>query len=172
LAVLPDFLQETKYAAITDNTKTPLQKAFNTELPGFVWFPNQPKLFEYFQRFMTVQRDGAVSWLSVFPFKKLLEDFHGKTAFVDIGGGFGHQCLAVKETFPELTGKLVLQDLPQTLQHVPSLDGVEVAVHNFFEPEPVKGMLSIHMHISKVKLTPLGRRQVLLPTQYLARLAR
>ncbi|KUJ08091.1 o-methyltransferase-like protein [Mollisia scopiformis] len=138
MAALPDFLIDTKYAAITDNTKTPFQKAFNTELPAFIWFPGQPKLFEHFQRFMTVQRAGAVSWLSVFPFKSLLGDFHGKTAFVYVGGGFGHQCIAIKETFPELSGKLELQDLPQTLQHVPSIDGVSVVVHNFFEPQPSK----------------------------------
>lgn len=142
--MLPEFLAETKYADITDNTKTPLQKAFNTDLPGFIWFPNQPKPFEDFQRFMTVQRNGAAPWLSIFPFKELLGDFHGKTVFVDIGGGFGHQCIAVKETFPELAGKIVLQDLPQALQHVPSIDGVEVVVHSFFKPQVAKGILNIH----------------------------
>jgi len=142
--VLPDFLAETKYTDITDNTKTAFQKAFNSDLPAFVWFPNQPKFFENFQRFMTVQRENAVSWLTVFPLKKLLGDFHGKTAFVDIGGGFGHQCIAVKETFPDLAGKLQLQDLPQTLQHVPSIDGVEVVVHNFFEPQVAKGNFPMH----------------------------
>jgi len=139
LAALPNFLAETKYAEVTDNTKTALQKAFDTNLPGFAWLPNQPKLFEYFQRFMTVQRDVAVSWLSVFPFKKLLGDYHGETSFVDVGGGFGHQCLMLKETFPELSGKIELQDLPQTLQHVPSIDGVKVVEHNFFEPQIAKG---------------------------------
>lgn len=88
---------------------------------------------------MTVQRAGAITWLSAFPFKEELGDFSGKPVFVDIGGGFGHQCIAVKEAFPELFGKLVLQDLPQTLAHVPKIDGVEVQVHNFFEPQVVKG---------------------------------
>lgn len=147
LAKLPEFLEETKYADIIDNAKTPMQKAFNTNLPAFIWFPDQPKLFENFQRFMTVQRDGAVSWLSVFPFKNLLGDFQGKVVLVDIGGGFGHQCIALKESFPELAGKLVLQDLPQTLQHVPSIAGVEVVEHNFFEPQISKGILHNHLKI-------------------------
>jgi demethylsterigmatocystin 6-O-methyltransferase len=138
---LPDFLAETKYQDITDNSKTALQKAFNTELPGFIWFPNQPQRFGYFQQVMTVQRAGALNWLSAFPFKEELGDFQGQTVFIDIGGGFGHQCIAVMGAFPELTGKIVLQDLPQTLAHVPEIDGVEATVHNFFEPQIVKGSL-------------------------------
>jgi demethylsterigmatocystin 6-O-methyltransferase len=54
LASLPKFLAETKYAKITENSKTPFNKAFHTEPPGFIWFLSQPKLFEYFQRFIIV----------------------------------------------------------------------------------------------------------------------
>ena len=90
---------------------------------------------------MTVQRAGAVSWLSAFPFKQELGNFQGNTVLVDIGGGFGHQCIAVKEAFPELAGKLILQDLPQTFAFVGKIEGVEVIEHNFFEPQPVKGTL-------------------------------
>ncbi|PMD49097.1 S-adenosyl-L-methionine-dependent methyltransferase [Hyaloscypha variabilis F] len=124
---------------ITDNSKTALQKAFNTELPGFIWFPTQPQRFGYFQQVMTVQRAGALNWLSAFPFKEELGEFQGPTVFVDIGGSFGHQCIAVTGAFPELAGKIVLQDLPQTLAHVPAIEGVEITVHNFFEPQIVTG---------------------------------
>ncbi|PCG99020.1 O-methyltransferase, family 2 [Penicillium occitanis (nom. inval.)] len=138
LQQLPDFLAETKYADITQNDKTALQKAFNTELPGFIWFPNQAERFGHFQQVMTVQRAGAVSWLSAFPFKEELGDFQGETVFVDVGGGFGHQSLSVRGAFPDVKGKIVLQDLPQTLQFVPPMDDVEVMPHNFFEPQVVK----------------------------------
>ncbi|KAF7924948.1 uncharacterized protein EAE98_007036 [Botrytis deweyae] len=138
LQQLPDFLAETKYQDITDNSKTALQPTFKTDLPGFIWFPKQPQRFGYFQQVMTVQRAGAVTWLSAFPSRQELGDFQNKPVFVDIGGGFGHQCIAVKETFPELSGKLVLQDLPQTLEHVPEINGVEIIVHNFFEPQVIK----------------------------------
>ena len=140
---LPDFLAETKYADITDNAKTALQPVFKTDLPAFAWFPNQPERFGYFQQVMTVQRAGAVNWLSVFPFKQELGDFQGKTVLVDVGGGFGHQCIGIKENFPELAGKLIVQDLPQTLAIVPPIEGVELTVHNFFEPQTVQGMVPI-----------------------------
>ena len=88
---------------------------------------------------MTVQRAGAPTWLSVFPFKQELGDWHGKPVFVDVGGGFGHQCQALKAAFPDLPGKIILQDLPQTLEHVPPNEGVEVVAQNFFEPQATQG---------------------------------
>lgn len=141
---LPDFLKETKYQNITESNKTVFNKAFNTDLPAFVWLPSQPERFANFQKVMTVQRAGAPGFLSAFQFKKELGDFQDKPVFVDVGGGFGHQAMAVKRKFPELSGKLILQDLPQTLQLVPAIDGIEVMVHNFFEPQVVKGMISLN----------------------------
>ncbi|CAG8953111.1 hypothetical protein HYFRA_00003308 [Hymenoscyphus fraxineus] len=136
---LPDFLAATNYQNITESTKTPFNKAFNTELPAFVWFPSQPERFAHFQKVMTVQRAGAPIFISTFQFKKELGNFQGKTVLVDVGGGFGHQAMAVLEAFPELSGKLILQDLPQTLEHVPAIDGIQVMPHNFFEPQVVQG---------------------------------
>lgn len=141
---IPDFLAETKYQNITENNKTVFNKAFNTDLPAFVWYPNQPERFGNFQKVMTVQRAGAPTFLSAFQFKKELGDFQGKPVFVDVGGGFGHQAMAVKQAFPQLSGKLILQDLPQTLQLVPAIDGIQVMVHNFFESQVVKGMISLN----------------------------
>jgi demethylsterigmatocystin 6-O-methyltransferase len=89
---------------------------------------------------MTIQRDGTVSWLSAFPFKEELGGFQGKSVFVDIGGGFGHQCIALKQTFPELAGKLILEDQSQTLAQAPEIDGVEAIAHDFFKPQVVKGI--------------------------------
>ncbi|TGO61905.1 hypothetical protein BOTNAR_0122g00270 [Botryotinia narcissicola] len=105
LQQLPDFLAETKYHDITDNSNMALQPAFNTD------------------QVMTVQRAGAMTWLSAFPFRKELRDFQNKPVFIDIGGGFGHRCIL---------------DLPQTLERVPKIDGVETIVHNFFEPQVIK----------------------------------
>lgn len=139
---LPDYLAETKYKNITDNGKTVLQKVYNTDLPGFVWFPSQPKRFAYFQQVMTVQRAGALDWLSVFPVEKEIGAWsaqQNKALFVDIGGGFGHQCLAFKVKYPRLSGRVILQEIPQTLQHVQPMENVETMVQNFFEPQAIKG---------------------------------
>ena len=139
---LPDYLAETKYKNITDNSQTVIQKAYNTDLPGFIWFPSQPKRFAYFQQVMTVQRAGALDWLTVFPIEKEVGTWTAepnKALFVDVGGGFGHQCLAFKAKYPKLRGRVILQDIPQTLEHVQQIEGVEIMVQNFFEPQAIKG---------------------------------
>ena len=141
---LPAFLAETKYQDINDTTKTAFQKAFPTDLPAFQWLPTQPDRFGPLQQAMTVQGALGVPWFTVFPFENELGTFPGPHIFVDVGGGFGHQCAALKTRFPHLQGKLVLQDLPQTLDHLPppfasQRDGVQLLAHNFFEPQPIEG---------------------------------
>ncbi|KAI1848708.1 hypothetical protein JX266_005567 [Neoarthrinium moseri] len=140
---LPGFLAENKYQDIKDPTATAFQKAFKTDLPAFQWLPTQPERFGPLQQVMVVQGAQGAPWFTVFPFEKELGDFSGPHAFVDIGGGFGHQCVALKSAYPHLNGKIVLQDLPQALEHLPppfaaQLDGVGKMSHNFFEPQPIK----------------------------------
>ncbi len=112
------------------------------DLPGFVWFPSQPKRFAYFQQVMTVQRAGAQDWLSVFPVEKEIGTWSvepDKALFVDVGGGFGHQCIAFRAKYPDLSDRIILQDIPQTLEHVQPMEDVEKMVQNFFEPQRIKG---------------------------------
>ena len=139
---LPDYLAETKYNNITDNGKTVIQKAYNMDLPAFVWLPSQPKRFDYFRQAMAVQRGGTPIWLSVFPVEKEISGWSAnpdKALLVDVGGGSGQQCLAFKVYYPKLPGRLILQDLPQILENVPPIESVEMMARNFFEPQAIKG---------------------------------
>lgn len=142
----PDFLAENKYQDVNDASNTAFQKAFDTNLPAFQWLPTQPERFHPLQQVMTVQGALGNQWFSVFPFEKELGAFSSSSrhVLVDVGGGFGHQCVALKTRYPELQGKLVLEDLPQTLEHMPlpfaaQLEGVEQLAHDFFDPQPIKG---------------------------------
>ncbi|KAI1256124.1 hypothetical protein MGN70_002285 [Eutypa lata] len=66
---------------------------------------------------------------------------------VDVGGGFGHQCAALLAAFPELRGKLVLQELPQTLaQLTPQLDGVDLVAQDFFPAQQVREARFYYLH--------------------------
>lgn len=58
--------------------------------------------------------------------------------FVDIGGGMGHEALALKNRYPNLPGRFVNQDLPQIVSGQ-NLDGVESMAHDFFSPQPLRG---------------------------------
>ncbi|RYC57304.1 hypothetical protein CHU98_g8899 [Xylaria longipes] len=108
LQAFPEFLSETKY--------------------------QDPERFAPLQQVITVQGASGVPWFFVFPFEKELGNFTGAHTFVDVGGGFGHQSLALLTAFP------ALEDLPQTFEQLPSkLDEIEPKPHNFFETQPIKG---------------------------------
>ncbi|ROV90908.1 hypothetical protein VMCG_09989 [Cytospora schulzeri] len=144
---LPTFLAESNYQDVTDSAHTAFQKAFHTDLPAFEWFPTQPERFEALQQVMTVHGAKGVPWFTVFPFEEELAGFdlgsQGKYAFVDVGGGLGHQCAALLGAYPQLKDKLAVQDLPQTLENLPPgvviPDGIEKVSHDFFQEQPIKG---------------------------------
>lgn len=57
--------------------------------------------------------------------------------FVDVGGGNGSQCAALKKAFPELTGRLILQDRPAVLEKALEVEGMELMAHDFLTEQPV-----------------------------------
>ena len=137
---LPDFLASTKYQNITDNTKTVLQPAWKTDLPAFLWFQHNPHRFEWFNQYMAAQGAGNPTWLSVYPVVEQTSGWNpDEPVFVDLGGGIGHQCQTLKSTYPHLPGRVILQDLPHAIESAIPTPDVENMVHDFFQPQPVKG---------------------------------
>ena len=85
-----------------------------------------------------------MSWLSVFPFEDETADCDSNdVVFVDVGGGIGHQCKELKEKYPNLKGRVIVQDLEHAISRRLEYPGVEGIVHDFFDEQPIKG-LSIH----------------------------
>ena len=144
---LPSWLAEHKFQAPTDPRDGPFQKAFQTDQAVFEWFPNHPEKLEYFNSWMTAQRDGRANWLDFFPFEEEItkgsatngED--GAVLFVDVGGAKGHEIQAIKERYPETKGKFVLQDLPDTIKQALVVPGMVAEAHDFFTEQPVKGTM-------------------------------
>ncbi|KAK2756812.1 hypothetical protein FQN54_005258 [Arachnomyces sp. PD_36] len=137
---LPDYLAETKYQNPSDPTKTPFQIAFKTVLHAFEWLPRDPERHAHGHRSMMAQRQE--NWFSTFPVEKEVGDWSAepdKALFVDIGGGGGHQCFRFKAKYPNLPGRIILQDLPATIARFKPGDGVEAMVHSFYDPQPIKG---------------------------------
>lgn len=66
--------------------------------------------------------------------------------FVDVGGGYGHQCINLRDKYPELSlirGSIILQDLSGTVNSL-KIEGVRVMPHDFFLEQPVIG---IYLHV-------------------------
>jgi demethylsterigmatocystin 6-O-methyltransferase len=141
LQALPGHLKAQGYRSVSEMDQTAMQAAFHTDLSAFDYIKRQPHLFMDMQQVMTIQRTTA-QWFEVAPFNRELPTLQGENvAFVDIGGGRGHQCEALKKQHPHLSDHIVLQDLPETLKGLESIQGVELMAHDFLTPQPVKGYI-------------------------------
>jgi ACT domain-containing protein len=61
-----------------------------------------------------------------------------------MGGSVGHQAVGLRKKCEALgvKGRVVLQDLKETVERVGSIDGVEVMEQDFFQPQSIKGILA------------------------------
>ena len=145
----PDFLAENGYRDV-GTTRTAFQKAHNTDLSTFEYLKQQPKLFSAFQKMMSAFKSG--DWTSGFD----LIDVEARAVspsspqpteppfFVDVGGGKGHQCSLLIQKYPQLHGRIVLQDLPETMKEIPPLDGVKTVVQDFFQKQTIEGKATLY----------------------------
>ena len=116
-------------------------------------------MFEYFEKdnehktafdlWMSGRRSGTkCEWFETYPVKSQL--FAGATSgkddsvlVVDVAGGKGHDIASLRAHFPETPGRLILQDLPRTLENAVTPDGVERMPFDLFSDQPVRGWYSL-----------------------------
>lgn len=142
---MPDFFAENKYQDVESITNTPFQKAQNTSLDCFEWLKGKPELYKYMQKVMTLLQGSE--WTAGFTLLNLeIEKVPSgppqaseKPFLVDVGGGHGHQCIELGKKYPNLLGRLVLQDLPVIVDSLAPIEGVQIQPHNFFEKQPISG---------------------------------
>jgi hypothetical protein len=86
-------------------------------------------------------------WTDLYPVEtQIVESFEGgedSVMLVDVGGGLGHQAKLLKDTFPNIPGRLIVQDLHQMKGEV--ISEIEFQAHDFYQEQPVKGM---YLHLS------------------------
>ncbi|KAI1744961.1 S-adenosyl-L-methionine-dependent methyltransferase [Xylaria scruposa] len=143
---MPQFFRENKYANITNPAVLPFHQGQNTTEPAFNWINERPDVLKSFMGWMAGQRDGLPTFLSTVDFNaEFAKGAEASTpVFVDVGGSMGHQCIAVKQKYPELVGRVVLQDLPETIEKVkvnplPGFEQIEAMEYDFFTPQPLRG---------------------------------
>ncbi|KAL2850273.1 S-adenosyl-L-methionine-dependent methyltransferase [Aspergillus pseudoustus] len=136
---LPNFFADNGYQEPSSLKDCPFQKGFRTEQSIFEWLPQNPKQLKWLGQTMALERPTV--WVDHFPLLEYLGDFAAadKTLFVDVGGSIGHQAKALREKFPTLPGKVIVQDLPGVVAEAPPTEGVEFVGFDFFNPQPVQG---------------------------------
>jgi demethylsterigmatocystin 6-O-methyltransferase len=140
MQALPGYLKEHKYQDITNSKDLPFHKAMKTDLTPFEWMKQDGEQMKALGHIMVL--DSVDSWVSSYPAQDVVGNFKPadeSALLVDVGGGFGQHSVAFKKKFPELPGRIVVQDVPSTLAHAPAVDGIEFQAHDFFTPQPIRG---------------------------------
>ncbi|PYH88929.1 O-methyl transferase B [Aspergillus ellipticus CBS 707.79] len=142
---LPAFLERTGHVNPTDQSHLPMQTAYGWEGDLFAYFKAFPAKAALFDMHMQVQRDLTTNWARLDALIQSKPARADEILFVDVGGGAGHQCQRFRERFPDLPGRMVLQDLPQVIQGARSIPGVENMGYNIFTPQPLKNAKFYYM---------------------------
>lgn len=114
----------------------------------------QPDALQKFNASMakTVVNERLVAGKSVvdgYPFVQELADAGpDEIVVVDVGGGYGHLLQELRTHLPEIKGKVVVEDLPETVKGALPIENAEAIPYNFFTQEqPVKGELQAYLPI-------------------------
>ena len=98
------------------------------------------------------RRKEISEWFEIFPisdaFTKSLDQDPRAVLLVDVGGSHGHDLIQFKKRYPQLPGRLIVQDLPETLisLHTPSRE-IEWMEYDFFHPQPVQGKIVALLYV-------------------------
>lgn len=116
----------------------------------FEWLGHNPDLARDFQQWMALKQKTTVNWVDWFDIQQLIIDGYNakpeEVLLVDVRGGEGNYLRQFREKFPEAPGRLILQDLPQVISTIENLpEGTELAPHDFFTPQPVKGVYDVRI---------------------------
>ena len=127
-------------------------------MPIFQWLAQNPSVQANFNLWMDGRRKGKANWLDIFPFEDRIvidtKKDNGTVLFVDVGGNEGHVVKERRARYPDLDGRVILQDQQSVVNRL--LDrladfeeqGIEVMAHDFFNPQPVKGKYNVYKHTS------------------------
>lgn len=153
---LPAYLRSIKYTHPTELTDGPFQYAHKTQLPFFAWLGQNPTYAACFNNYMAAYRAGKPSWEDPGFYsvnQRLINGFDPSICdvmIVDVGGGLGHDLKNLKAKYPNLPGKMILQDQADVISSISEGDGLsksfEANVHDFFTPQPVHGARAYYLH--------------------------
>ncbi|GKZ34970.1 hypothetical protein AbraIFM66950_005409 [Aspergillus brasiliensis] len=139
LAKLPDYFREHHYASPKEYARSPMQWAVGKS--QFEWLAQHKHRQALFNSYMSSRRHGKPTWFDVYPVERLTNDAmdHQEGVFlVDVGGNQGHDLVKFHDKYPEVPGRLVLQDLPKVVSRCPG-GKVEGMGYSFLDPQPIKG---------------------------------
>lgn len=119
---------------------SPIQHALGDTMFGIL--SKNPRRKKIFDDYMEARRfSKEPKWLDIYPAGEKLRAAPDQVLLVDVGGGKGHDLILFRQRFPDVTGELVVQDLPRTFASLAEKPpGITLMEHDFFAEQPVKGI--------------------------------
>ena len=146
VSALPEFGMRNHWHDMGDYNHGPFQLGAHTDLGFWEYLKEKPERMQLFSSGMRSQITiGGGKRSGVFPFGDVLAWPPCKdddVAIVDVGGGRGQALEAIKQDYPEIKGRLVLQDLADVVEDAKShglSESIETCVGSFFEPYEIQG---------------------------------
>ena len=127
-----------KFGASEERNAAPWNVGHGVDQPLFDFYEIEPVRRNRFSRMV-----GGFGDFLTYNIKHMVNGYDwkglGKGTVVDVGGNTGHCCFAIAAVAPEL--RFIVQDLEKVIEDVKDrhTDRVDFQVHNFFDPQPVKG---------------------------------
>lgn len=141
---LPKFLAKTGYENPADPNKTNFMDKDPEGLNFFQRLAATPATQHAFSKGKEGLAAGKADWTGIFETESLLRGFDlaGEGVFVvELGGSNGQDISRLLDRHPKLpAGSLVLQDLPGVLQLAKVPEKITVLPHDFFTPQPIRGL--------------------------------
>lgn len=143
----PDWLRSRHYKDPIGIMPTAWTSAIHTDKSPFGWLAENPWALELAQAHMRIQREGRPLFFDALDFEERFgQDTTSSTIlFVDVGGATGSQSLTLRQRFPDLPGRVLVQDRPEVIAQVKAKlersAKIEAEVYDMFTPQPVKGLV-------------------------------
>ncbi|KAI1089157.1 S-adenosyl-L-methionine-dependent methyltransferase [Rostrohypoxylon terebratum] len=151
---MPEYLRGTNFQDPNNSLDGPFQYAYGDSSSTFSWLKDHPDLLEAFHDYIYTIRTHRPTWTDMYPVHshliKGLKPDGDASALIDIGGGPGQGLEKFRQAIPQYTGRLVLQERVEVVtvakERGVDADGrIELQVHDFFSPQPIKGARAYFM---------------------------
>ncbi|KAH7384633.1 S-adenosyl-L-methionine-dependent methyltransferase [Pyrenochaeta sp. MPI-SDFR-AT-0127] len=141
---LPDWLQSHQYKDPVGILPTAWSSSIPTDKHPYGWLADNPWALELAQAHMRIQREGRPLFFDALDFEeRFAQDATSSTVlFVDVGGSTGPQSRTLRQRYPHLPGRVLLQDRPEVVDQTKAdlaSANIEAEVYDIFTPQPIKG---------------------------------
>ena len=147
---LVSFLKQNQWRNPDDSTQTAARHALGQSFWDFI--NANPVRRGGFDCAMEIQEHYPKYMLPSYGFMcqaPLMQTGANAVTIVDVGGGSGQVLESIRRDYPSLTGRFILQDLPETISQIDSAKmaalKIEPQAYDFFTPQPIQGAKYYHL---------------------------